>query len=94
MHLENLIDKIKYPLFTNKAITLLGLKQYTFMVASNTTKTEVKYAIEYLFKVRVISINTCNMPCKRRYFGKLVGDKAHYKKAIVRIAPEDFIICF
>jgi large subunit ribosomal protein L23 len=94
MPLTNIIDLIKYPIITDKATKLLELNQYSFAVNPKVSKTEVKIALEYLFNVKVISINTLNRPSKKRRIGKFIGNKSNYKKAIVTLATGNSINLF
>ena len=94
MDLRHLIDLIKYPIITDKATKLLELNQYTFAINPQSNKSEIKIAIEYLFKVKVISVNTSNIPDKPRRLGKFIGKKSHYKKAIVTLASGNSINLF
>jgi len=88
------IDLIKYPLLTEKTIKLIEQNQYSFAVDANATKTSVKMAIEKLFDVKVISVNTSLQALKKRRVGKFIGKKARYKRAIVTLAPENSITLF
>ena len=85
---------IKYPIITDKATRLLEKNQYSFIVDRHSDKLAIKTAIEYLFNVKVIKINTCNLPRKKKRVGKYVGWKAQYKKAIVSLAEGDIINLF
>nr|QJH88322.1 ribosomal protein L23 [Pterocladia lucida] len=82
---ELLIDLIKYPILTDKTTKLIEENQYCFAVLRNTKKPVIKEAIEYIFKVKVKSVNTCNQPNKKKRVGKFVGKRASYKKAIVTL---------
>lgn len=88
------VDSIKYPLITDKATRLLENNQYSFIVNPNSDKITIKAAIEYLFNVKVIKVNTCHLPKKKRRVGKYVGWKSHYKKAIVTLSEGDTINLF
>lgn len=88
------VDIIKYPLLTEKTIKLIEQNQYSFAVDANATKTSVKLAIEKLFDVKVIAVNTALQPIKKRRVGKFIGKKSRYKKAIVTLAPENSITFF
>mmetsp|Transcript_30674 Transcript_30674/g.46459 ORF Transcript_30674/g.46459 Transcript_30674/m.46459 type:complete len:84 (+) Transcript_30674:67-318(+) len=57
---------IKYPIITDKATRLLENNQYTFIVDRYSTKSTIKSAIEHLFDVEVIKINTCHLPKKKK----------------------------
>jgi large subunit ribosomal protein L23 len=89
-----LIDLVKYPLLTEKTIKLIEQNQYSFAVDANATKTSVKTAIEKLFDVKVISVNTSLQALKKRRVGKFIGKKTQYKRAIVTLAPENSITLF
>jgi len=89
-----LIDLVKYPLLTEKTIKLIEQNQYSFAVDANATKTSVKAAIEKLFDVKVISVNTSLQALKKRRVGKFIGKKTQYKRAIVTLAPENSITLF
>ena len=68
--------------------------QYSFVVDPKADKNAVKSAIEQLFDVKVISVNTSLLPLKKRRVGKFIGKKARYKRAIVKLASEDSISLF
>ena len=59
---------------------------YTFKVAKDATKNEIKNAVEEAFKVSVKNVNTLNTKSKRRRVGKYAGRTKTYKKAIVTLA--------
>nr|YP_010580243.1 ribosomal protein L23 [Cryptomonas pyrenoidifera]UZS90627.1 ribosomal protein L23 [Cryptomonas pyrenoidifera] len=94
MTLNTLIDLIKYPIITDKATKLLEINQYTFAVDSKSNKTQIKTAIEYLFNVKVISVNTAKPPAKQRRIGKFMGTRTQYKKAILTLATGNSINLF
>jgi large subunit ribosomal protein L23 len=85
---------IKYPIITDKATRLLQNNQYSFVVDRDSDKMTIKAAIEYLFNVKVIKINTCHLPRKKKRIGKYVGWKPQYKKAIVTLTEGDVINLF
>jgi large subunit ribosomal protein L23 len=87
-------DIIKYPIITDKATRLLENNQYSFFVNPSSDKLTIKTAIEYLFDVKVIKINTCHLPKKKKRVGKYIGWKSHYKKAIVTLSEGDTINLF
>lgn len=84
-NLYTAIDLIKYPLITDKAAILIEKNQYTFIVDSKATKFQIKQAIEFLFNVKTIKINTCNLPPKKCRIGRYSGLCAKYKKAMVTL---------
>ena len=85
---------IKYPIITDKATRLLEKNQYSFIVDRSSDKLTVKTAIEYLFNVKVIKINTCHLPRKKKRVGKYIGWRPKYKKAIVTLSENDTINLF
>lgn len=91
---NNSIHIVKYPLITDKATRLLEKNQYTFIVDHSSDKISIKNSIEYLFNVKVIKINTCQLPKKQKRVGKFIGWKSHYKKAIVTLAEGNTINLF
>ena len=88
------VQIVKYPLITDKATRLLENNQYTFIVDRYSNKISIKSAIEYLFNVKVIKVNTCNLPKKQKRVGKYIGWKSQYKKAIVTLSEGDVINLF
>ncbi|MGH7540057.1 MAG: 50S ribosomal protein L23 [Gemmatimonadota bacterium] len=60
--------------------------KYTFEVASDATKVEIRHAIEAMFDVRVRSVRTVNVSGKQRRMGRHVGRRPDWKKAIVEVA--------
>ncbi len=85
---------IKYPIITDKATRLLESNQYSFIVDRYSDKMIIKSAIEDLFNVKVVKINTCRLPRKKKRVGKYIGWKPQYKKAIVKLADGDVINLF
>ena len=85
---------IKYPIITDKATRLLENNQYSFIVDRYSDKTTIKAAIEDLFNVKVIKINTCRLPRKKKRVGKYIGWKPQYKKAILTLSEGDTINLF
>jgi len=77
---------IRRPLITEKG---LGVKEtegtLVFEVAAKATKTEVKQAVEALFKVKVSAVRTANVLGKERRRGKFTGFRPDWKKAYVRL---------
>jgi large subunit ribosomal protein L23 len=85
---------IKYPIITDKATRILENNQYSFVVDRYSDKLTIKSSIEYLFNVKVIKINTCRLPRKKKRVGKYIGWKPNYKKAIVTLSEGDVINLF
>lgn len=85
---------IRYPIITDKTTRLLENNQYSFIVDRYSDKIKIKTAIEYLFNVRVVKVNTCRLPRKQKRVGKYIGWKPQYKKAIVTLSEGDIINLF
>lgn len=81
------IDILKYPLITEKANLLDSKNQYIFIVDSKTDKKTIKSAFEYVFSVKVSSVNTMRLPKKKVRRKGIEGYKPRYKKAIIKLAP-------
>ncbi|MGH2412711.1 MAG: 50S ribosomal protein L23 [Microcystaceae cyanobacterium] len=82
------------PIVTEKATLLLEQNKYVFDVVLKATKPEIKAAIENLFDVKVVKVNTIRPPRKKHRVGKFVGYKPQYKRAIVTLSEEDSITLF
>jgi large subunit ribosomal protein L23 len=91
---RRLFDLVRRPLITEKATKMLELNKYTFEVVVSATKPEVRAAIESLFSVKVLKINTHVLPASSRRVGRFGGKRSQYKRAIVTLAPGDEIKLF
>ena len=81
------LEIIKAPVVTEKSTKLGQVEgKYLFKVDSKATKTEIKSAIEKIFKVKVDSVQTINAKTKKRRVGRYAGMSNKYKKAIVKLA--------
>jgi large subunit ribosomal protein L23 len=77
---------IRRPLITEKGLTVKETEgTLVFEVAADATKTEVKKAVEILFKVKVSTVRTANVLGKERRRGKFTGFRPDWKKAYVRL---------
>lgn len=80
-------DVIRYPVNTEESNKLLASNNaYTFIVGIRSNKTDIKKAIENVFDVKVISVNTMVRKGKRKVFRGRVGKRINTKRAIVRLA--------
>ena len=91
---RDLADLVLRPIVTEKATILLEENKYTFEVDPRATKPAIKAAIEGLFDVKVVKVNTLNPPRKKKRVGRFVGYKSRYKRAVVTLAPDDSITLF
>ena len=82
-------DVIVSPRITEKAMADALLHQYTFVVHPQATKTQIRHAIEEIFNVNVLQVNTVHVRGKKRTFARrgmrTTGKQSDYKKAIVTI---------
>jgi len=79
-------DIIKRPVLTEKSYDAIADKKYTFEVAVDANKTEIKYAIEEIFEgVKVESVNTMRIQGKVMRQGRYQGRRPERKKAIVTL---------
>ena len=79
------LEIIKAPLVTEKSSDVKQNNKYTFLVSEKATKTEIKEAIEKIFKVEVVSISTLNIKTKKKRVGRYTGRTNRGKKAIVTL---------
>lgn len=80
-------DTILAPVITEKATVLSDQNKVVFKVPLAATKDQVKAAIEALFKVKVVSVNTIRVKGKTKMFRGTPGKRSDVKKAIVTLAP-------
>jgi large subunit ribosomal protein L23 len=79
-------DTIIAPVITEKSTTLTDQNKVVFKVPLTATKDEVKAAVEALFKVKVLAVNTIRVKGKRKVFRGVEGKRSDVKKAIVTLA--------
>ncbi len=82
MRPEEIIIK---PIITEKSNSELEQGKYTFRVANKATKVEIAKAVEALFSVKVLKVNTMNVSGKMKRMGQHEGKRPDWKKAIVTI---------
>jgi len=80
------LEIIKAPLVTEKSRMEQENGKYVFLVSPKATKTEIKDAIEKIFKVKVVEISTLNVKPKEKRVGRYTGLTNRSKKAIVKLA--------
>lgn len=84
-------DIIIAPLVTEKSMTNTVASQYTFEVNPRASKTQIKHAVQEIFKVDVTKINTVNVLGKLKNFARkgvrTAGKQSDWKKAIVTLKP-------
>lgn len=79
------------PVISEKSTGLMQDNKYTFIVDNRANKVEIKRAIEELFKVTVLKVNTLKVHGKKRRQGRFEGITPDRKKAIVTLKPGDKI---
>jgi len=87
-------DILLAPVVSEKSYGLLDENKYTFIVRSDANKTQIKEAVQQIFGVKVLGVNTLNRQGRqvRTRFG--YGRQARSKRAIVSLAPGDRIDIF
>ena len=92
--MKNSHDVIISPIITEASMARLAEKKYTFKVASDANKIEIKKAVEEIFKVKVEKINTVSMKAKNKRVGYHFGKTSEWKKAIVTLTADSKTIEF
>ena len=87
-------DIIIKPLLSEKSYAGIQDKQYSFIVAKDANKTQIKFAVEEIFGVKVEKVNTANMRGKLKRQGRYEGYTPAYKKAIVQLKKDSKSIEF
>ena len=87
-------DIILRPIITEESMGMTAMKKYTFAVAKDANKIEIKKACEELFGVEVYKVNTMNVRGQKRRYGRYEGYKASWKKAIVTLTEDSKTIEF
>jgi large subunit ribosomal protein L23 len=86
--MKNPRDIIKRPVITERTSEFIEQQKYVFEVELKANKTEIKQAIEQIFKVKVVGVNTLRMPAKPKRYGKHSGYTSEWKKAIVQLSAD------
>ncbi len=92
--MKDIRDVIIKPVISEKSYSLVEQNRYTFIVNPKSNKTEIKRAIEEIYNVKVLSVNTLKIPKKPRRLGISMGYKPGYKKAIITLREGDSIQIF
>jgi len=88
MNQEKLMNLLIAPRITEKT-TMVGEKyrQYVFKVLKDASKTQIRQAVELMFKVEVESVQISNVKGKRKAFKQTMGRRSDWKKAYVKLKP-------
>ncbi len=87
-------DVVLRPVISEKSYGLIDGNKYTFVVAPDANKTEIKIAVEKIFGVNVLSVNTVNRKGKRKRSRTGYGLRSDTKRAVVSLAEGDRIEIF
>ena len=87
-------DLIIKPVITERSVDLMQDNKYTFKVEKSANKIEIKQAIEEIFKVHVVNVNTVRVKGKNKRMGRYQGMTSEWKKAIVTLAEGETIEIF
>lgn len=87
-------DIIRKPVITEKSMTAMAEKKYTFLVHVNANKVQIKRAVEEVFGVQVEEVRTINSLGKVKRMGVHIGKRSDTKKAIVTLTADSKTIEF
>jgi large subunit ribosomal protein L23 len=87
-------DVILAPIVSEKSYSLIDNNAYTFLVHPDANKTEIRQAVESIWEVKVVSVNTLNRKGKSKRFRFTTGKRADTKRAVVKLAEGDKIEIF
>ena len=82
---------VRSPLVSEKSTFVSQFNHYVFKVSISATKFEIKSAVEKLFNVKVLSVNTLNQNGKIKKFRNISGKRPDFKKAFVKLAEGNSI---
>jgi large subunit ribosomal protein L23 len=87
-------DVIIAPVVSEKSYSLIDQNAYTFVVHRGANKTEIRKAVESIWNVKVVQVNTLNRKGKTKRFRFMQGKRPDSKRAVVKLAPGDKIEIF
>ena len=88
---QKLYEVIRNPLISEKSTYVSQFNFYVFKVSTKSTKPQIKQAVEKLFDVKVLSVNTLNQNGKIKKFRNISGKRPDFKKAFVKLAEGNSI---
>jgi len=91
INIEKAYNIIQKPILTEKSTNLNQYNQYSFVVSTDSNSSEIKLAVEKIFKVKVIKVNTSITRGKLKSFKNFLGYKKDFKKAIITLAEGNTI---
>ncbi|WP_048601063.1 50S ribosomal protein L23 [Rubeoparvulum massiliense] len=86
--MQNARDILKRPIITERTADMMAEKKYVFEVDIKANKTAIKQAVEHIFGVKVISVNTVRVKGKPKRYGRFEGYRPDRKKAYVQLAAD------
>ena len=93
--MKNPRDIVLSPVVSEKSYDLIETAHtYTFEVDTRATKTEIKQAVQAIFKVKVVAVNIMNRKGKRKRTGWKFGQRSDVRRALVTLAADDTIDIF
>ncbi|MCY6483496.1 50S ribosomal protein L23 [Clostridium aestuarii] len=92
--MKNSYDIIRRPVITEKSMSDMADRKYTFIVDIHANKSQIKRAAEEIFDVKIEKVNTVKVMGKIKRVGVHVGKRADYKKAMITLTPESKTIEF
>lgn len=87
-------DILRKPRITEKAYSMNAQNRYVFEVSESASKPQIKRAVESVYGVHVVSVNTVSLPSRVRRFGRAMGRKSGVKKAMVEIKEGESLVLF
>jgi large subunit ribosomal protein L23 len=81
-------DIIKRPVITERTADMMSSNKYVFEVDLRANKTEIKDAVQRIFDVKVLNVNTLRVKGKPKRVGKHMGRRSDWKKAIVQLSED------
>ena len=91
---RDILSLVKYPILTEKTIRLIEQNQYSFAIDPKADKLALKQAIEKLFDVKVVSVNTSVLSVRKTRSRTYKRQRDSYKKALVKLTAENTIRLF
>lgn len=92
--MKHITEVLKRPIITEKSMKLVESGKYTFEIAQEANKIEVKEAVQQLFNVDVTKVNLINGKAKKKRVGRYEGLRPRVKKAIVSVKAGQSIDIF
>ena len=92
--MRDLHDVLVQPMVSEKSMIMMGDNKYSFIVARDANKIDIKQAVEKLFNVKVVNVTTRNQRGKLKRMGRYSGYRPNTKRAVVTLQAGDKIQIF